>query len=102
LTENGITFLNFFSTSKGRTKKSFLARIETPEKNWKFSAGDAKERAFWDDICRLTSTRFKIPARKTRRGMSFPADKKWFTRVAVSEIILKKMESLDLQYPKIN
>jgi PPK2 family polyphosphate:nucleotide phosphotransferase len=103
LSENGIHVLKFFlNVSKEEQKNRFLARIETPEKNWKFSAGDAKERGFWDDYMRAYTDALQNTSTKNAPWYVVPADKKWFTRVAVSEIIIKKMESLDLQYPKIN
>jgi len=103
LTENGTHVLKFFlNVSKEEQKNRFLARIETPEKNWKFSAGDAKERLFWDDYMKAYTDALAHTSVKDAPWYVVPADKKWFTRVAVSEIIIKKMESLDLQYPKIN
>ena len=103
LTENGTHVLKFFlNVSKEEQKNRFLARIETPEKNWKFSAGDAKERGFWDDYMHAFEDALQNTSTKNAPWYIVPADKKWFTRVAVSEIIIKKMESLDLQYPKIS
>src|SRR5258708_3282920 len=82
-------------------KKRFLDRIDQPEKNWKFGAGDAKERAFWNDY--MNAYKDAIAATSTDKAPWYiiPADKKWFTRLAVSEIIVKKMESLDLKYPVV-
>jgi len=103
LVENGTHVLKFFlHVSKEEQKQRFLARIETSEKNWKFSAGDAKERGFWDDYMRAFEDALVNTSTKNAPWYVIPADKKWFTRVAVSEIIIQKMESLDLQYPKIN
>jgi len=103
LAENGIHTLKFFlNVSKEEQKNRFLARIETPEKNWKFSAGDAKERGFWDDYMGAYTDALQNTSTINAPWHVIPADKKWFTRVAVSEIIIKKMESLDLQYPKIS
>ena len=102
LTENGVHVLKFFlNISKEEQKNRFLARIETPEKNWKFSASDAKERGFWDEYMRVYTDAMQNTSTKNAPWHIIPADKKWFTRVAVSEIIIKKMESLNLQYPKI-
>ena len=103
LTQNGVHVLKFFlNVSKEEQRQRFLARIETPEKNWKFSAGDAKERGFWDDYMRAFEDALQHTSTKNAPWYIVPADKKWFTRVAVSEIIIKKMESLDLQYPTIS
>lgn len=103
LAENGIHVLKFFlNVSKEEQKNRFLERIETPEKNWKFSSGDARERGFWDDYMTAYADALAHTSTKNAPWHVVPADKKWFTRVAVSEIIIKKMESLDLQYPEIS
>ena len=103
LAENGVHTLKFFlNVSKEEQKNRFLARIETPEKNWKFSATDAKERAFWDDYMNAYTDAIANTSTEDAPWHIIPADKKWFMRVAVSEIIIKKMESLDLQYPTIS
>ncbi|MDQ2747362.1 MAG: polyphosphate kinase 2 family protein [Acidobacteriota bacterium] len=103
LTESGIHVLKFFlHVSKEEQKDRFLARIETPEKNWKFSSSDAKERGFWDDYMKAYTDAIQHTSTKNAPWHIIPADKKWFTRVAVSEIIVKKMESLDLEYPQIS
>ncbi len=102
LTENGVHVLKFFlHVSKEEQKNRFLARIETPEKNWKFSAGDAKERGFWNEYMQAYTDAMQNTSTKDAPWHVIPADKKWFTRVAVSEIIIKKMQSLDLRYPEI-
>ena len=103
LTENGVHVLKFFlHVSKEEQKDRFLARIETPEKNWKFSASDAKERGFWDDYMSVYTDAMQHTSTKNAPWHVIPADKKWFTRVAVSEVIIKKMESLKLEYPTIS
>ncbi|MCY7377631.1 MAG: polyphosphate kinase 2 family protein [Pyrinomonadaceae bacterium] len=103
LTENGVHVLKFFlNVSKEEQRNRFLSRIETPEKNWKFSPTDARERRFWDGYMRAYTDAMQNTSTKNAPWHIIPADKKWFTRVAVSEIIIKKMESLDLQYPTIS
>lgn len=103
LSENGIHVIKFFlNVSKDEQKKRFLARIDEPEKNWKFSAGDAKERAFWDDYMKCYEEAISATSTKNAPWYVVPADKKWFTRTAVSEIIVKKLESLKLKYPTIS
>lgn len=102
LAENGVHVLKFFlHVSKEEQKNRFLARIETPEKNWKFSAGDAKERGFWDDYMRAYTDAMQNTSTEDAPWYVIPADKKWFTRVAVSEIIIEKMQSFNSKYPKI-
>ncbi len=103
LTENGIHILKFFlNVSKDEQKKRFLKRINTPEKNWKFSAADVKERGFWDDYMQAYEDALQNTSAKNAPWFVVPADNKWFTRVAVSEIVIKKMESLDLKYPTVS
>ena len=103
LAENGIHTVKFFlHVSKEEQKKRFLARIDEPDKNWKFSAGDVKERELWDDY--MNAYRDAIEATSTEKAPWYiiPADKKWFMRLVVEEIIVKKLESLDLQYPVLS
>jgi len=102
LEQNGIHVIKFFlNVSREEQKERFLARIETPEKNWKFSASDAKERAFWNDYMHAYTEAIQATSTEKSPWFIVPADKKWFTRIAVSEIIIKKMESLDLKYPTV-
>lgn len=102
LAYNGTHVLKFFlNVSLEEQKKRFLERIDMPEKNWKFSAGDAKERAFWDDYMKAYKDAMEATSTDESPWYIIPADKKWFTRLAVSEIIVKKMESLDLKYPVV-
>ena len=103
LAENGVHVIKFFlNVSKAEQKERFLARIDEPEKNWKFSASDAKERAFWDDYMKAYEEAISATSTKNAPWYVVPADKKWFTRTAVSEIIVKKLESLDLKYPTVS
>ena len=102
LVENGIFVLKFFlNVSKAEQKKRFLARIDEPEKNWKFSATDAKERGFWDEYMKAYAEAIENTSTKNAPWYIVPADNKWFTRIAVSEIIIEKLKSLDLHYPKV-
>lgn len=103
LAQNGIHTLKFFlHISKAEQKERFLARIEEPEKNWKFSATDAKERQHWDKYMDAYSDAIENTSTKNAPWYVVPADKKWFTRLAISEVIIKKMESLNLEYPKVS
>lgn len=103
LAENGTHILKFFlNVSKKEQKQRFLDRIEEEDKNWKFSMGDVKERGHWDDY--MTAYDEAVEATSTGHAPwhIIPADKKWFTRLAVSEIIVKKLESMDLHYPAVS
>ncbi|HCA56470.1 MAG TPA: hypothetical protein DEP46_00650, partial [Blastocatellia bacterium] len=102
LVENGTHVLKFFlNVSREEQKKRFLARINEPEKNWKFSAADIKERGFWYDYMNAYEDAMENTSTDHAPWYVIPADKKWFTRLAVSEIIVKKLESMNLHYPKV-
>jgi len=103
LNQNGTHILKFFlNVSKEEQKKRFLARINTPEKNWKFSSGDVKERGFWDGYQKAYTEAIRETSTEDSPWFIIPADNKWFMRLAVSEIIVKKLKSLNLEYPKVS
>jgi PPK2 family polyphosphate:nucleotide phosphotransferase len=103
LTRNGIIIRKFFlHLSKEEQKKRFLARLDTPEKRWKFSATDAKERDYWKDYRNAYEQMIQGTATKEAPWYVVPADKKWFTRLVVAAAVIDALESLDLQYPKID
>lgn len=102
LVENGTHILKFFlNVSRSEQKKRFLSRINEPEKNWKFSASDAKERGFWFDYMNAYEDAIEATSTDLSPWYVIPADKKWFTRLAVSEVIVQKLESMNLHYPKV-
>jgi PPK2 family polyphosphate:nucleotide phosphotransferase len=102
LTRNGIVILKFFlNVSKKEQKERFLERIEQPEKNWKFSFGDVREREHWDDYMNAYEDMFNATSTEWAPWYIIPADKKWFTRAAVADIIVDKLRSLDLSYPEV-
>lgn len=102
LVNNGIIILKFFlNVSKSEQKKRFLARIETPEKNWKFSASDAIERAFWDDYMQAYEDIFNHTSTESAPWYIIPAESKWFTRLVVADIICSKLKELNLKYPAV-
>lgn len=103
LTNNGVVVLKFFlNVSKEQQKKRFLARIDEPEKNWKFSAADARERQYWDDYMDAYEAVFSHTSTEWAPWHIIPADHKWFTRLAVSDIIVSKLKSLNLAYPTVS
>ncbi|MGB7563324.1 MAG: polyphosphate kinase 2 family protein [Prochlorococcaceae cyanobacterium] len=103
LANNGVIVRKFFlHVSKKEQKRRFLERLETPEKNWKFSANDIKERAFWDDYMEAYEDMIRHTATKEAPWYVVPADNKWFTRVAVAAAIIETLVSLDLHYPKLS
>jgi PPK2 family polyphosphate:nucleotide phosphotransferase len=103
LVYNGIVVLKFFlNVSKNEQKKRFLERIDQPEKHWKFSPTDAKERAFWDDYMQAYQDVFNHTSTKWAPWHIIPADNKWFTRLAVSAVITAKLKEIDPQYPTVS
>ena len=92
LYENGIIIIKFFlHVSKEEQKERFLKRIEDPAKNWKFSMGDIEERKYWDDYQIAYEEAISATSKKHAPWYVIPADKKWFMRLAVSEIIVKEI-----------
>jgi PPK2 family polyphosphate:nucleotide phosphotransferase len=103
LSNNGIVILKFFlHLSKEEQKKRFLERIDNPDKNWKFSANDSKERAFWDDYMAAYEEAIKKTASKFAPWYVIPADNKWFTRITVAAAIIDALASLNLAYPEVS
>ncbi len=103
LYENGIIIIKFFlHVSKEEQKERFLKRIEDPAKNWKFSMGDIEERKYWDDYQIAYEEAISATSKKHAPWYVIPADKKWFMRLAVSEIIVKEMKKLKSQFPKLS
>jgi PPK2 family polyphosphate:nucleotide phosphotransferase len=103
LANNGIIVRKFFlHVSKKEQKRRFLERLQKPEKNWKFSAYDIRERAFWDDYMEAYEDMIRHTATKEAPWYVVPADNKWFTRVAVAAAIIETLVSLDLHYPKLS
>jgi PPK2 family polyphosphate:nucleotide phosphotransferase len=103
LVRNGVLIMKFFlNVSKEEQRRRFLARINTPEKNWKFSLNDAKERGYWDDYMTAFEDIFQHTSTRWAPWHIIPADNKWFTRAAVADIINTKLKSLDLKYPEVS
>jgi len=92
----------FLNVSKKEQKKRFLERLEEPEKNWKFSASDVRERACWDDYQEAYEDMIRHTATEHAPWFIVPADNKWFTRLVISTVIVDTLESLDLAYPKVD
>jgi polyphosphate kinase 2 (PPK2 family) len=92
----------FLHVSKKEQKRRFLERLEQPEKNWKFSASDVRERACWDDYQEAYGDMIRNTATEHAPWYVVPADNKWFTRLVISTVIVDALESLDLAYPKVD
>ena len=97
---NGTRIIKFFlHLSKEEQRKRFLARIDEPDKNWKFSASDVEERKFWKDYMRAYQECLSATSTKDAPWYVVPADDKQNARLIVSQIILDQLESLDMRYP---
>jgi PPK2 family polyphosphate:nucleotide phosphotransferase len=102
LARNGMVILKFWlNVSKEEQRQRFLARIEEPEKNWKFSSGDVKERSYWDDYMRAYEDALNATSRPWAPWYAIPADSKPYMRLCVAETIVKTMKSLGLKYPTV-
>ena len=103
LSRNGVAIHKFFlHVSKGEQKRRFLERLDIPDKNWKFSANDIKERGFWDDYQDAYEETIRETATPWAPWYVIPADNKWFTRVMVGAAVVNALASLDLGYPKVD
>jgi PPK2 family polyphosphate:nucleotide phosphotransferase len=102
LGRQGVVVLKFFlHVSPEEQRRRFLARIEEPEKNWKFSAADVGERAHWDDYMKAYQEAIRATATPAAPWYVVPADRKWFTRLVVAAAIARAMEGLNLHYPEV-
>jgi PPK2 family polyphosphate:nucleotide phosphotransferase len=102
LHDNGIVVLKFFlNLSKDEQKRRFLERIERPEKNWKFSANDVRERGYWDAYMDAYEAVLNHTSTSAAPWYVVPADHKWFTRLAVAAVIAAKLEELNPAYPTV-
>jgi PPK2 family polyphosphate:nucleotide phosphotransferase len=103
LARNGTMVLKFFlNVSRKEQKRRFLERLDLPDKNWKFSEADAKEREHWKEYMRAYEDMIRATATPHAPWYVVPADNKWFTRLVVGAAIIEAMENLDLQYPKVD
>ena len=87
--------------SKEEQRQRFLARIEEPEKNWKFSAGDARERRYWDDYQKAFEDVLSKTSTEYAPWYVIPADRKWFMRIAAGAVILDALMEIDPQFPVV-
>jgi PPK2 family polyphosphate:nucleotide phosphotransferase len=103
MARNGTVIRKFFlHLSKKEQKQRFLARLDEPEKNWKFSAADIHEREYWDDYQKAYEDMIRNTATKHAPWYVVPADNKWFTRLVVASAIVETLEELNLSYPKVD
>ena len=103
LTRNGILVLKFFlHLSKKEQTRRFLRRVNDPQRNWKFSENDVKERQYWDDYMAAYEDMIRHTATDEAPWHVVPADHKWFTRLGVAETIVEALEGMHLRYPTVD
>ncbi|MCU0484137.1 MAG: polyphosphate kinase 2 family protein [Chloroflexi bacterium] len=103
LVDNGIKIVKLFlNVSRDEQKERFLARVEDPERNWKFSAADIRERRYWDDYQKAFAEMLGATSTEWAPWHVIPADRKWFMRIAAGAVILDAIRSIDPQYPKVS
>ena len=102
LDRNGTVVRKFFlNVSRGEQKRRFMERLDEPEKNWKFSASDARERGHWDDYMDAYEEMIRETATEYAPWYVVPANNKWYTRIVVAAAVIEALASLDLHYPKV-
>ena len=103
LSHNGVVVRKFFlNLSEKEQKRRFLERLNTPDKNWKFSAADLRERQCWDDYMTAYEEMIAATATKHAPWYVIPADNKWYTRLIVAAAVVDTLKDLKLCYPKVN
>ena len=103
LVDNGIRIVKLFlNVSKEEQRQRFLARIDEPEKNWKFAAGDARERRYWDDYQRAFEDVLSKTSTEHAPWYVIPADRKWFMRIAAGAVILNALVEIDPKFPVVS
>ncbi|HRD52178.1 MAG TPA: polyphosphate kinase 2 family protein [Flavobacteriales bacterium] len=103
LAESGTVILKFYlNMSKAAQKKRFLERIDDPEKNWKFNAGDVKERGHWEAYMRAYEQAIGATAAPHAPWYIIPADEQWESRAIVGRIVREKLDTLGLKHPELD
>jgi len=103
LSRNGVLIRKFFlHGGRGEQKRRFLERLDEPDKNWKFSTADARERGYWKDYMEAYEEMIRETASEYAPWYVVPANNKWFTRIVVAAAIIEALASLDLRYPKVD
>ncbi|MHC0439484.1 polyphosphate kinase 2 family protein [Flavobacterium sp. 3-210] len=103
LNRNGTIVIKFFlNVSKEEQKRRFIERVDNPDKNWKFSAADAKERGYWNDYMFAYEELIKNTSTKKSPWYVIPADNKYYARIAIASAIIHALDEMDLEYPKVS
>ncbi|MGW2050520.1 polyphosphate kinase 2 family protein [Streptomyces sp. NPDC001858] len=103
LTDNGFKVVKIFlNLSKEEQRTRFLKRLDLPEKNWKFSAADVRERQYWDDYQRAFSKMLSATSTRWAPWYVVPADRKWFARICTAAILAHTLMDIDPRYPEVD
>ena len=103
LYRNGTIIRKFFlNLSRAEQRRRFIARLDDPAKNWKFSINDVDERLRWKDYMRAYEAAISATSTRSAPWFVVPADNKWFTRLAIAKVIIETLESLDLHFPPLD
>ena len=103
LARNGTVILKFWlNVSNDEQRERFLARIDEPEKNWKFSSSDIRERQYWDDYMQAYQDALNETSKPWAPWYAIPADSKSYMRCCVADIIVQSLQQLELKYPKLD
>ena len=103
LTRNGTIIIKvFLNVSKDEQKKRFIERVDNPDKNWKFSASDARERSYWDDYMHAYEEMIQHTSTEDSPWYVVPADNKAYARIAVASAIIHALDKMKLEYPKVS
>ncbi len=103
LVENGFEILKFFlHLSKAEQKQRFLARIDAPDKNWKFQESDVDERGYWHEYQRAYADMLSHTSTRFAPWHVIPADNKWFAQLAVADTVVSKLAGMNLDYPRVD
>ena len=103
LTRNGTIIIKIFlNVSKDEQKKRFIERVDDPDKNWKFSAADARERGYWKDYMNAYEEMIQNTSTEDAPWYVIPADNKSYARIAVASAIINALDRMNLEYPKVS
>lgn len=103
LNRNGTIVIKFFlNVSKDEQKKRFIERVDDPDKNWKFSTADAKERGYWDDYMKAYDDMIKNTATEKSPWYVVPADNKSYARIVIASAIMHALDEMELEYPTVD
>ena len=101
LADEGTTILKFFlNVSKEEQARRFLARLDRPEKRWKFNPGDLEEREYWDDYTKAYEEMLSRTSTDWAPWYVIPSDRKWYRNLVVASVIVKTLKNLEMQFPE--